>query len=148
MEPQKTDNIIDRVKNILGISDPSLALPDVYERLCKALVNNHPDLYTDRDAKKEAEERFKVLNALREEFKAFMEQQTAKGELVIYDEKTDLATIQNLTEKAELEVQLSQLTHDNNCLKRDLELAKAQTNNIQENYTKCRLSIAKHLRRS
>lgn len=143
MEPQKTDSIIDRVKNILGISEHSLALPDVYERLCKALVNNHPDLYTDRDAKKKAEERFKVLNALREELKTFMEQQTAKGDLVIYGEKTDLATIQNLTKKAELEVQLSQLTHDNNCLKRDLELARAQTNNIKEELHKVQTQYSK-----
>ena len=48
------ENIVTRVKKELGISDAvdDLAL---YEFLCKTLIENHPDKFSDREAQKIAE---------------------------------------------------------------------------------------------
>lgn len=45
------ENIVSRVKKELGISDAvdDLAL---YEFLCKTLIENHPDKYSDREAQR------------------------------------------------------------------------------------------------
>lgn len=126
MKNQISEHIVSRVKNKLGITDPSIEVSVVYERLCKALVKSHPDLFTDEFAKKKAEERFKEFNSMRNELKAYIEQQSASGKLVLYDDKAEMASVKAITITADQEVRISELEHEIRMLKFELEYAKSQ----------------------
>ena len=111
MEKQLSENIVSRVKSKLCLTDPLMEVTVVYEKLCQALVQSHPDLFSDESAKKIAEERFKELNSMREELKAYMEQQSAEGQLVLYDANAELTTLHKVTKVADQEVEISELKH-------------------------------------
>ena len=112
MEHSISKDIISRVKTKLGISDPTIEVTEIYKKLCNALVKSHPDLFEDTVAKEKAEERFKELNSMRDDLKAYMEQQSAEGQLVLYDDNAELATLQNIIKTSDQEVEILNLKHD------------------------------------
>ena len=105
------ENIVTRVKKELGISDAvdDLAL---YEFLCKTLIENHPDKFSDREAQKIAEERFKVLSPLRDEFLSYLEMQRASNQLVKTNDSGGASKyesiIKSTSQEIELEVELKE----------------------------------------
>lgn len=117
-------DIISKVKNELGISDPTINVTDIYKKLCYALVRSHPDLFTDGLAKEKAEVRFMELNSLRDDLKAYMEQQSAEGQLVLYDDNAEITTLQNIIRTADQEVEISKLKDEIRLLSDELNLAK------------------------
>lgn len=70
MTPNKS--IIQEVKNELSIED-DLSSNELYDLLYKYRNGQHPDKYTDEELKKEAEERFKNLNALLDKLSKYIE---------------------------------------------------------------------------
>lgn len=102
------ENIVIRVKKELGISDAvdDLAL---YEFLCRTLIENHPDKFSDREAQKIAEERFKVLSPLRDEFFSYLEMQRASNQLVKTNDSGDASKYESIIKSTSQEIEILKL---------------------------------------
>lgn len=83
-----TTSIIQKVKDELKITD-ELSSTELYDLLHKHRTNNHPDKFPNEEVKKEAEEKFKVVNSLLKELEIFIQKEALNkkpSELVIYQD--------------------------------------------------------------
>lgn len=70
-------NPTDKAKELLGISS-SIEINNLYNQLYNYRLTQHPDRFTDEDARKIAEENFKEAGVLLDALKASIEKQIAK----------------------------------------------------------------------
>lgn len=100
MAKEISEEIIAQVKQALNIST-EIDVIALYKKLSNEYISCHPDKYSDK-AKEIAEERFKKLGDLRDKLEIYIEQQRAKGQIIVYDKARDveeIETINNITEK-------------------------------------------------
>lgn len=93
MPNEMKEDIISQVKKELGIDESQSDLNVLFDKLSDATIQSHPDKFTDKKAKEIAEERFKRLNPLREQMKAYMEQRRASGLLSVFKGDKELAAL-------------------------------------------------------
>lgn len=100
MAKEISEEIIAQVKQALNITT-EIDVIALYKKLSNEYISCHPDKYSDK-AKDIAEERFKKLGDLRDKLEIYIEQQRAKGQVIVYDKARDveeIETINNITEK-------------------------------------------------
>jgi hypothetical protein len=81
-------SIIQKVKNELDVSE-DLSSTELYDLLHKHRTNSHPDKFTDTEIKKEAEEKFKIIDPLLKELGTFIQKEALQkkpSELVVYQD--------------------------------------------------------------
>lgn len=127
------ENIITRVKKELGISDAvdDLAL---YEFLCKTLIENHPDKYSDREAQKIAEERFKVLSPLRDEFFSYLEMQRASNQLVKTNDSGEASKYESIIKSTSQEIEILKLKDKIKWLEVELKEKSISLEKVRKQY--------------
>lgn len=119
-------SIVQKVKDALKIQD-DLSSTELYDRLHKYWITQHPDKFIDAGSKKDAEEKFKDLNILLKEFAKYIEeeqQQRNPSEVVLYQK--DYESVRFKQQLINLEEQIRQLLESNTEKDREIESFKRQ----------------------
>ena len=108
MSTQIQQDIIARTKQVLEINK-EISNSDLYTILNQEMSGSHPDRFSDAKVKKQAEEKFKLLNGLRAEFKVFLEQERLNHQVTTYEKESDQLSIDTITKNTDLELEVLSL---------------------------------------
>lgn len=127
------ENIVTRVKKELGICEEVDCLA-LYELLCKTLIDNHPDKFSDKEAQKVAEERFKVLCPLRDEFLSYLDMQRASNQLAKTTDFGDAAQYELIIKSTSQEIEILKLKDKIKWLEVELKNKNSSLEKVQNQY--------------
>lgn len=133
--------IIERVKRAINI-DTDIDVYSLYEQLNKHIINSHPDKYSEDNLKKQAEEKFKELQALKSEFNIYLEEQRLNSKITIFQNQ-DESKLELINSKTNIELENINLNNKIEeqririiNLENERDSYKKQLNDCQENYKK------------
>lgn len=134
MSTQIQQDIITRTKQALGINE-EISNSDLYAILNQTMSGSHPDRFSDEKVKKQAEDKFKLLNGLRIEFKAFLEQERLNHQVATCDIKSDNLSIDTITKNTDLELEVLSLKKELESKNWTIGYNNTKLKEVEEKYT-------------
>ena len=123
-----TTTIIQKVKEELNIVE-EISDVDLLVSFKLYIASNHPDKYTDKQLKKEAEEKCKNLNVLYDELKKYIEQKRLKEKALVGYNPEDIVKFDYINEVDAKDKEITRLKNNNLLFEMKLEDAN---NNIRQ----------------
>lgn len=127
MEKEISEDIVLKVKSFLHLEYIDNEY-ELYQKLVCELRKSHPDNFSDEEARKISENRFKELNNLRDSFNAYLERKRASNQLVTNSDEKEIVSfnatnryIDSELEKIELQREIKYLNNQINRLKSSID---------------------------